>query len=275
MKISFIGAGNMGYPLLKGAVAAFGAENVTFLSKHREHEEAVSAELGVPFAPRLLEMVMHSDIIVLAVKPQYAAEIYPDVKLAMGKEKIVVSVMAGVTIEELKKQTGAVKIVRTMPNTPAMLGEGMTCISYTDAVTEVEKEVVRKLFLSVGKIEEIPEKLLNAAICANGSSPAFVYMFMEALSDGVVKYGIPRDMAYRLVGQTVLGCAKMLLESGEHPGKLKDAVCSPGGTTIAGVAALEEYGLRNAVIKAADACYGKARSMEAKKEENDAFGSGK
>ncbi len=275
MKISLIGAGNMGYPLLKGAVAAFGAENVTFLSKHREHEEALSAELGIPFAPRLLEMVMHSDIIVLAIKPQYAAEIYPDVKLAMGKEKIVISVMAGVTVEELKKQTGAVKIVRTMPNTPAMLGEGMTCISYSDEVTEVEKEVVRKLFLSVGKIEEIPEKLLNAAICANGSSPAFVYMFMEALADGVVKYGIPRDMAYRLVGQTVLGSAKMLLESGEHPGKLKDAVCSPGGTTIAGVAALEEYGLRNAVMKAADACYGKARSMEAQKGENDVSGFGK
>ena len=165
-------------------------------------------------------------------------------------------------MEELRRQTGAVKIVRTMPNTPAMLGEGMTCISYSNEVTEVEKEVVRKLFLSVGKIEEIPEKLLNVAICANGSSPAFVYMFMEALADGVVKYGIPRDMAYRLVGQTVLGSAKMLLESGQHPGKLKDAVCSPGGTTIAGVAALEEYGLRNAVIKAADACYKKAEEMQ-------------
>ncbi len=262
MKISFIGAGNMGYPLLKGAIAAFGAENITFQTKHREHEEALSKELGIPYAPRLLEMVMQSDILLLAVKPQYAAEVYPDLKLAMSKEKIIVSVMAGVTVEELRRQTGAVKIVRTMPNTPAMLGEGMTCISYSNEVTEVEKEVVRKLFLSVGRIEEIPEKLLNAAICANGSSPAFVYLFMEALADGVVKYGIPRDMAYRLVGQTVLGSAKMLLESGQHPGKLKDAVCSPGGTTIAGVAALEEYGLRNAVIKAADACYKKAEEMQ-------------
>lgn len=261
MKIAFIGTGNMGYPLLKGAIAAFGADNVTFLSKHREHEEVLAAELGVPYAPRMLEMVMQSDIIVLAVKPQYAAEVYPDVKLAMSKDKIVVSVMAGVDMETLKKQTGAAKIVRTMPNTPAMLGEGMTCICYSETVTEVEKEVVRRLFSSVGKIEEIPEKLMNAAICANGSSPAFVYMFMEALADAVVKYGIPRDMAYRLVGQTVLGSAKMLLESGDHPGKLKDAVCSPGGTTIAGVAALEEYGLRGAVIKAADACYEKALAM--------------
>lgn len=265
MKIAFVGAGNMGYPLLKGAVAAFGAGNVTFKTRRREHEEALSAELGVPYAPRMLDMVMQADLIVLAVKPQYATEVYPDIKLAMAKEKIVISVMAGVSVEELKRQTGAVKIVRTMPNTPAMLGEGMTCISYSDEVTEVEKEVVRKLFVSVGKYEEIPETLMNAAICANGSSPAFVYMFMEALADGVVKYGIPRDMAYRLVGQTVLGSAKMLLETGEHPGKLKDAVCSPGGTTIAGVAALEEYGLRNAVMKAADACYEKAESMGRKK----------
>ena len=154
--------------------------------------------------------------------------------------------------------------MRAMPNTPARLNEGMTCISYSDAVTEVEKEVVRKLFLSVGKIEEIPEKLMNAAICANGSSPAFVYMFMEALADGAVKYGIPRDLAYRLVGQTVLGSAKMLLETGEHPGSLKDAVCSPGGTTIAGVAALEEHGLRNAVLKSVDACYEKAENMNKK-----------
>ena len=264
MKISFIGAGNMGYPLLKGAVAAFGEANVTFQTKRREHEEALSLELGVPYAPRMLEMVMQSDIIVLAVKPQYAAEVYPDLKLAMSKEKIIVSVMAGVTVDELKQRTGAVKIVRAMPNTPARLNEGMTCISYSDAVTEVEREVVRKLFLSVGKIEEIPEKLMNAAICANGSSPAFVYMFMEALADGAVKYGIPRDLAYRLVGQTVLGSAKMLLETGEHPGSLKDAVCSPGGTTIAGVAALEEHGLRNAVLKSVDACYEKAENMNKK-----------
>ncbi len=264
MKIAFIGTGNMGYPLLKGAVEAFGKENVTFISRHREHEEALSQELGVAYATRMLDMVMQSDVIVLAVKPQYAAEVYPDIKLAMSKEKIVVSVMAGINTEALKKETGAVKIVRTMPNTPAMLGEGMTCISYSDEVSEVEKEVIRTLFLCVGKIEEIPEKLMNAAICANGSSPAFVYMFMEALSDAVVQYGIPRDMAYRLVGQTVLGSAKMLLESGRHPGALKDAVCSPGGTTIAGVAALEEYGMRSAVIKAADACYKKACDMEKK-----------
>ena len=269
MKIGFIGAGNMGYPLLKGAAAAFGRENVTFVSKRREREEKVAAELGISFAPRLLDMVMQSDIIVLAVKPQYAAEVYPDVRLAMSKEKIVISVMAGIDMRGLKKETGAVKLVRAMPNTPAMLGEGMTCISCSETVSEVEREVVRTLFSGVGRIEEIHEELMNAAICANGSSPAFVYLFMEALADAVVKYGIPRDMAYRLVGQTVLGSAKMLLESGNHPGALKDAVCSPGGTTIAGVAALEESGLRGAVIRAADACYERACAMERERERTE------
>lgn len=262
MKIGFIGTGNMGYPILCGAVQAYGKENITFISKHAEHMQQLSEETGIPAAASLLELVMKSDLIVLAVKPQYADEVYQDIKLGMTNQKIIVSIMAGVELAALEKHTGAVKIVRAMPNTPAMLKEGMTCICYGKGnLSEAEKEVVRQLFLSVGKLEEIPETLMNAAICANGSSPAFVYMFMEALSDAVVKYGIPRDMAYRLVGQTVLGSAKMLLESGNHPGKLKDQVCSPGGTTIAGVAALEEYGMRNAVIKGADACYEKAESM--------------
>lgn len=263
MKIGFIGTGNMGYPLLKGAVEQLGKENVTFLSKSKKHMEELAAELDVEYAPSLLDLATKSDIIVLAVKPQFAPDVYGDIKLAMTKQKILVSVMAGVDIETLRKSTGAAKIVRTMPNTPAMLGEAMTCISFSgDDISEVEKDVVRNMFASVGKFEEIPEKLMNAAICANGSSPAFVYMFMEALADAVVKYGIPRDLAYRLVGQTVLGSAKMLLESGKHPGALKDAVCSPGGTTIAGVAALEEFGMRNAVIKAADACFAKAVELE-------------
>ncbi|MBQ9120028.1 MAG: pyrroline-5-carboxylate reductase [Lachnospiraceae bacterium] len=261
MKICFVGMGNMGYPIMKGAIDLFGKENVTFRSKRKEHMEQIQAETGVAYAPSLLDMVTRSDMVVLCVKPQYASEIYEDVRLAMSKEKVLVSIMAGVSIDTLKKETGAVKIVRTMPNTPAMLKEGMTSICYSDEVAAAEKDIVKQLFTSIGKVEEITEKLMNAAICANGSSPAFAYIFMEALADAVVKYGIPRDMAYRLVGQTMLGSAKMLLESGKHPAVLKDEVCSPGGTTIAGVAALEEHGLRNAVIKAADACYEKATKL--------------
>ena len=154
-------------------------------------------------------------------------------------------------------------MVRAMPNTPAMLGEGMTGISCREgSCTEEEKETVRDIFSSCGRVEMVEERLMDAVGCVSGSSPAFVYMFIEALADGGVKYGLPRKTAYAMAAQTVLGSAKMILETGKHPGQLKDEVCSPGGTTIAGVSALEEYGLRNALIKAADACYEKTQSMK-------------
>ena len=134
---------------------------------------------------------------------------------------------------------------------------------YFDAVfSEEEKETVRDIFSSCGRVEMVEERLMDAVGCVSGSSPAFVYMFIEALADGGVKYGLPRKTAYAMAAQTVLGSAKMILETGKHPGQLKDEVCSPGGTTIAGVSALEEHGLRNALIKAADACYEKTQSMK-------------
>jgi pyrroline-5-carboxylate reductase len=158
-----------------------------------------------------------------------------------------------------------VRIVRAMPNTPAMVYKGMTGISYSqDIYSDIEKTEIDRFFLSFGKYEVFDEKLMNAVVCANGSSPAYVYMFIEALADSVVAYGIPRDKAYVLAAQTVLGAATMVLETGEHPGRLKDNVCSPGGTTIAAVKALEEYGLRNAIMKATDACYDKAVAMSKK-----------
>lgn len=128
--------------------------------------------------------------------------------------------------------------------------------------SEEEKQTIETLFTSFGRMTIVEEKLMDAVVCASGSSPAYVYMFIEALADSAVKYGIPRADAYKLVAQTVLGSAKMVLETGEHPGLLKDKVCSPGGTTIAGVAALEEYGMRNAVIKATDACYAKCKGIQ-------------
>jgi pyrroline-5-carboxylate reductase len=153
-----------------------------------------------------------------------------------------------------------------MPNTPAMVSKGMTGICFSaDTFTQDEREVVDHFFSSFGKYEIFDEKLMNAVVCANGSSPAYVYMFIEALADSVVNYGIPRDKAYILAAQTVFGAAAMVLETGEHPAKLKDNVCSPGGTTIAAVKALEEHGLRNAIMKATDACYEKAVFLSNKK----------
>ena len=175
----------------------------------------------------------------------------------VADDTIVVSIAPGkklTWIEGLFEKP--LKIVRTMPNTPALVGEGMTGISYNkEEFTIEERDTIEQFFQSFGEVVTVPEHLMSAVVCASGSSPAYAYMFIEALADSVVKYGIPRQDAYKLAAQTLLGSAKMVLQTGEHPGKLKDNVCSPAGTTIQGVAALEEYGFRNAVIKATDKCY--------------------
>ena len=150
-----------------------------------------------------------------------------------------------------------------MPNTPAMVKEGMTELCYSDdEFTKEEQTIIEKLLDSFGHFCMIPEKLMDAAVCASGSSPAYVYLFIEALADSAVKYGIPRKTAYEMAAQTVLGAAKMVLETELHPGILKDAVCSPGGTTIAGVSALEQNGFRSAIIAATDACYQRAIQLK-------------
>lgn len=263
-KIGFIGAGNMGYPLLCGSVQCFGAEEVMFRCAHEEKNKKIAEETGAICATSLKELVQKVSCVVLAVKPQFFSEILSEIKEAVLEGQVVISLAPGITTTYLKEQLcNKTKIVRTMPNTPAQVSAGMTAICYgsSDFETE-EKQMVTKLFETVGKTVELSEHLMDASIVASGSSPAFVYMFMEALADGAVKYGIPRTVAYEMVGQTIIGAGKMLLETGEHPGKLKDNVCSPGGTTIAGVSALEEYGFRNAIIKACDACYEKAVSMK-------------
>jgi pyrroline-5-carboxylate reductase len=194
-------------------------------------------------------------------------QVLDQIKEVVKNDQVVISIAAGITIDHIKEAiSDSTRVVRAMPNTPAMVLKGMTGISFSkDTFSEEEMTVVDRFFRSFGKYEVFEEQLMNAVICANGSSPAYVYMFIEALADSVVALGIPRDKAYTLVAQTVLGAAAMVLETGEHPGKLKDNVCSPGGTTIAAVKALEEHGLRNAVMKATDACYEKAESLTNKK----------
>lgn len=263
-KIGFIGAGNMGYPLLCGAIKAFGKDKVVFRCAHEEKNKAHQEELGVLPATSLKELARESEIIVLAVKPQSFDEIFSEIKEELMGQKAIVSMAPGASLEYLATASGhKVFVVRAMPNTPAMVGEGMTAICFGEqAFPEAMRQDIITLFESVGKVVLFQERLMDASIVTSGSSPAFMYLFMEALADGAVKYGIPRNQAYEMVAQTMIGAGKMLLETGEHPGKLKDNVCSPGGTTIAGVAALEENGFRNAVLKACDACYEKAVSMK-------------
>lgn len=263
-KIGFIGAGNMGLPLLTGAVKSVGAENVTFRCATEKSNQKVSETTGVEYCSTVEELVKNCECIVLAVKPQFFGDILPIIRANTREGQLIISLAPGITTDYLSESTGGkTKIVRTMPNTPAKVGEGMTAVCYGNFIFTVqEKQLVTDLFESVGRIVELPEHLMDASVIASGSSPAFMYMFLEALADGAVKYGLPRAQAYEMAAQTMIGAGKMLLETGEHPGKLKDAVCSPGGTTIAAVAALEEAGFRNAVIKACDACYEKAAGMK-------------
>lgn len=263
-RIGFIGVGNMGYPMLLGAVKTFSKTEVTFYDVSEKRMEEIQKETGVTYSNNVDELVSNCKYVVLTVKPQYYQQVLDQIKDIVKADSVVITVAPGITTSEMKYSLGRdVKVVRSMPNTPALVGEGMTALCFSDDnFTKEEEEDIFLLFSSFGKYEVFDENLMDAVVCANGSSPAYVYMFIEALADSVVKYGIPREKAYTLTAQTVLGAAKMVLETKEHPGLLKDRVCSPGGTTIEGVAALEEYGLRNAIMKATDACYEKAISFK-------------
>lgn len=263
-KVGFIGAGNMGYPLLCGAVKAFGTDEVLFRCAHEEKNREIEKKLQMLSAASLPVLTQKCNIVLLSVKPQFFDEVLEEIKDDFREDQILISMAPGVSMEYLHNALGGKgKIVRVMPNTPAMVGQGMTAICYGNGkFSEEETGTIEALFQSVGKTVVLPERLMDASVLASGSSPAFMYIFMEALADGAAKYGIPRNVAYEMIGQTMVGAGTMLLETKEHPGILKDNVCSPGGTTIAGVAALEEYGFRNAVLKACDACYEKAEKMK-------------
>jgi len=266
-KIGFIGIGNMGYAMLKGALRYLKPDEVVYTDVRLDHMEKIKKETGVSFFKDKKELVEHVKYIVLAVKPQYLSNVAEELKGSITKEQVLISILPGISIDYLKEVfVTEAKVVRAMPNTPALVGEAMTGISFSkDAFTEQERGKVLAFFGSFGQYEVVGEEMLNAVVCASGSSPAYVYMFIEALADSAVKYGIPREKAYIFAAQTVLGSAKMVLETGQHPAKLKDDVCSPGGTTIAAVSALEEYGFRNAIIKATDKCYEKTVMLAVEK----------
>ena len=262
-KVGFIGAGNMGSALITSivngdknnrfAVSAFDV-NINLLNK-------LSSELNINVSKDAVNLVNECDIIVLAVKPQYSESVLKDIKSALTPDKILVSIIVGLPISYYKNILGNVKIIRTMPNTPAMVGEGMTLLCCDNLVNADEKLAVIELLSFSGIVEELEEKLMSEVTALTSSSPAYVFVFIEAMADAAVQSGIPRKLAYRLAAQAVLGSAKMVLETGKHPGELKDMVCSPAGTTIEAVAALEREGFRNAVITAMGACTKKAREI--------------
>lgn len=263
-QFGFIGMGNMGYAIAKGLLNRYPAEQITFSARSREKMEDVSARCGICFQENNRLCAEKSKYIILAVKPQQFDKVLADIRDVITCKQIIISIAPGITIDDLDHRLGKpCRIVRAMPNTPALVGEGITGVCFKEKLfTQEERETIQTFFTSFGKMVFVEEKLIDAVVCASGSSPAYVYMFIEALADSAVKYGLPRAAAYELAAQTVLGSAKMVLETGEHPGRLKDQVCSPSGTTIAGVSALEEYGFRNAVIKASDACYARCKELK-------------
>lgn len=262
-KIGFIGMGNMGYAMLKGMLPVFDRDNLIFTDASLERIQDIHKLTNVNYAESNAECANKSDIIVLAVKPQFYDNVINNIKYIVDGKHIIISLAPGISIHDLhKKFEFDARIVRVMPNTPALIGEGITGVTYDKgAFTNQEEELIQKIFNSIGTMKYVDEKLMSAIVCASGSSPAYVYMFIEALADSVVKYGMPRDLAYEFVANSVMGSAKMVLETKEHPGALKDKVCSPGGTTIAAVSALEENGFRNALFKATEACYNKCENI--------------
>ena len=258
-KFGFIGMGNMGYAMLKGLLSVYTPSDIIFTCPDLEKCKRISQETGVRYAESNAECANNAQYVVLAVKPQVYNVVLKNINNVIREDSVVISIAPGISIDNIKSQLGInARVVRAMPNTPALVGEGMTGVAYDkEDFSFEEREVIDSFFNSFGKVVYVSENQMNAIVCASGSSPAYVYMFIEALADGVVQYGIPRSQAYELVAQTVLGSAKMVLETGEHPGMLKDKVCSPGGTTIRAVAALEANGFRNALIKASDECYKK------------------
>ncbi|MBC2254482.1 pyrroline-5-carboxylate reductase [Listeria ivanovii] len=264
-KIGFIGAGNMGTAMIRGLAKAklIDRKNLFVCGRSMEKLHPLASEFnGIQLTTNAENLAEEADIIILSVKPYTISEVITNIQKKLTSEKIIISVAAGVTIADLEKlTTPETKIIRVMPNTPALVGEGMSSISPNASVTTEETAIVSKIFSSFGKAEVVPESLMDAVVGVSGSSPAYVYMFIEALADGAVLNGLPRDKAYKFAAQAVLGAAKMVLETGEHPGKLKDMVTSPGGTTIEAVKSLEDNGFRSAVINAVQAAASKNSSM--------------
>lgn len=263
MRVGFIGLGNMASAMMTGMLAkGMVVKEETIGSDLSEKQRSeVEAKFGIRTTKDNATVVKESDLIILAVKPQYASDVLAEIAPFVDG-KYILSIMAGKSISFIREYLGEkCKIIRTMPNTPALVGEGCTAMSFDSDVQEEKKEEMIHLFESFGKAYEVPESLMDVVVGVSGSSPAYVFMLIEAMADGAVLKGMPRDLAYQLASQAVLGSAKMVLETGEHPGALKDKVCSPGGTTICAVEELEKRGFRSAIIEAEKVCIDKSKSL--------------
>ena len=264
IKIGFIGCGNMGGAMMQGILESGKCHKSDMMAS--DHLDAALADkrakLGILTTTINKEVAKFADVIFLAVKPQFYEAVIHEIKDTITPSQIIVTIAPGKTLEWLKMHFGKdVKIVRTMPKTPAMVKAGMMALCPNEFVTEFEIQMIRDICNGFSETEVVTENLMDVVTAVSGSSPAYVFMFIEAMADAAVAGGMPRAQAYKFASQAVMGSAKMVLDTQMHPGELKDMVCSPGGTTIQAVRVLEEKGMRSAVFEAVNTCLEKSRKM--------------
>ena len=264
MQLGFIGTGNMAGAIMGGIIkkGVFKAEEIIGSDVFAPGREKTKAAYGINVTDDNREVAEKSKVIILSVKPQFYASAIEGIKDLITEDKLIITIAPGKSLAWLEEQFGKpVKIIRTMPNTPAMVGEGMTAACANERVTQEELKYAVDILSAFGKVEVVPEHLMDVVVSVSGSSPAYVFMFIEAMADAAVADGMPRAQAYKFAAQSVYGSAKMVLETGKHPGELKDMVCSPAGTTIEAVRTLEARGFRSAVIESMKVCTDMSKHM--------------
>ena len=263
-KIGFIGLGNMASAMIGGMLntGLFEPGAIIGSAKTQETADKIAKKFAISTGTDNTLTAQEADVLILAVKPIFLSEVIAEFKNFVDNNMLVISIVAGKSISWIEQAFGKnLRLIRCMPNTPAMVGEACTCICTKEDVAESDKETALQIMSSFGRASILPERLMDGFIGVAGSAPAYVFLFIEAMADAAVMAGLPRNQAYEFAAQTVLGSAKMVLETKMHPGVLKDMVCSPAGTTIEAVKVLEEKGLRAAVIDAIGACVEKSKNL--------------
>lgn len=266
-RIAFIGAGNMAEALIRGIVASKQVRALSIIASDvsKSRLDHISRQVGVKSSSDNKAAIKGASIIFIAVKPNMVDTVLAELGGLISSDQLVISIAAGVTISRIEKQlTNKVPVIRAMPNTPALVLEGATAISPGSYVQQSQIILAQQLLSAVGKVVVVTESLMDAVTGLSGSGPAYIFMVIESLADAGVKEGLSREVAITLAAQTVLGAAKMVIETGDHPAALKDKVASPGGTTIAGIAALETAGLRKALMHAVTAATHRSKEMSSK-----------
>lgn len=265
-KIGFIGCGNMGKAMVEGIMKSgiVTGEHVIISNRHPQLLQPLQELYGCSIRSNQ-EVAKDADILFLAVKPYMYKDVIDEIRNVVKRDVIIVAIAAGITIQDLYDMFGReLKVVKAMPNTPALVKEAMSALAFGDVMSEEDCDIIMQIFQSFGKCAKVQEDMMDAVTIVSGSSPAYLFMIIEAMADAAVLEGMPRSDAYTFAAQAMLGSAKMVLETKKHPGELKDMVCSPGGTTIEAVKVLEEKGLRSAIMDGMHACAQKSRKMKKK-----------